>query len=321
MFALADRIRHEFVGDGIHLRAIIEFSNFCSNDCQYCGLRRSNKGLGRLRMPGGDIVALCLRAAGLGFRTVVLQSGDDHFYDREQIVEIVRKVRTETGLAITLAIGERSEEDYRAFFTAGADRYLLKHETSDRELYERLDPGLSYDRRIACLRSLKKIGYQTGSGIMVGLPGQTLESIADDILLFRELDIDMIGCGPFIPHPKTPLARFGAGSAELTYRVVALARIVTRDTHIPATTALTTLRGNRARESALCRGANVVMPNITPQPYRRGYNIYPSKGRTEAFVPALLERLQKTALKLGRFIAADPGHRVKERREFDFRQV
>lgn len=311
MYALADRIRREFVGDGIHLRAIIEFSNFCSNDCQYCGLRRSNKGLGRLRMPSGEIVAQCQRAAGLGFRTVVLQSGDDPYYDRHKIVEILGRVKSETGLAITLAIGERSEEEYRTFFSAGADRYLLKHETSDRSLYERINPGLSYDQRIACLRSLKKIGYQTGSGIMVGLPGQTLESIAVDIMLFRELDIDMIGCGPFIPHLKTPLARHGVGSAELTYRVVALCRIVTRDTHIPATTALAALRGNRARESALGRGANVVMPNITPQPYRRGYDIYPSKGRTEVFVPSLLDRLQKTALKLGRFIATDAGHRVK----------
>jgi biotin synthase len=150
---------------------------------------------------------------------------------------------------------------------------------------------------------------------MVGLPGQTLESIADDILLFRELDIDMIGCGPFIPHPATPLSRSSAGSVELTYRVVALARITTRDTHIPATTALSVRSGARARENALCRGANVVMPNITPQPYRRSYDIYPNKGRAEVFVPSLLERLRKTVLRLGRFIAEDAGDRVKNKHE------
>jgi biotin synthase len=311
LYAFADRVRREHVGDGIHLRAIIEISNFCINDCLYCGLRRSNQGLKRQRMPGGDIVAQCRRAARLGFRTVVLQSGDDPFYGQQMIVDIVRKIKSETRLAVTLALGERSEEEYRGFFSAGADRYLLKHETSDRELYERLDPGLSYDQRIACLRALKKIGYQTGSGIMVGLPGQTLESIAGDILLFRKLDIDMIGCGPFIPHPATPLARSGAGSVELTFRVVALSRIVTHDTHIPATTALSVRSGARAPENALCRGANVVMPNITPQPYRRSYDIYPSRGRAEIFVPSLLEMLHKTALRLGRFIAEDAGDRLK----------
>jgi biotin synthase len=311
LYAQADRVRREHVGDGIHLRAIIEISNFCVNDCLYCGLRRSNNGLKRQRMPSGDIVLQCRRAARLGFRTVVLQSGDDPFYGRQMIVDIVRQIKSETGLAVTLALGERSEEEYRAYFAAGADRYLLKHETSDRKLYERLDPGLSYDDRIACLRTLKQIGYQTGSGIMVGLPGQTLESIADDILLFRELDIDMIGCGPFIPHPRTPLSKYSAGSVELTYRVVALSRIATRDTHIPATTALSVRSGGRALENALCRGANVVMPNITPQPYRRSYDIYPNKGRAEAFVPSVLERLQKMALKMGRFIAEDAGDRVR----------
>jgi biotin synthase len=311
MYAFADRLRREYVGDAIHLRAIIEFSNFCRNDCLYCGLRRSNLSLRRLRMSAEKIIAQCRRAAGLGFRTVVLQSGEDPHYSRQTIVEIIQTVKRETGLAITLAIGEKSEAEYQSYFKAGADRFLLKHETSDREVYERLDPGLSYDRRLACLKALKKIGYQAGSGIMIGLPGQTLESIAADILLFRELDIDMIGSGPFIPHPHTPLARAAPGSEELTYRVVALCRIVTRDTHIPATTALAVLRGERARENALCRGANVVMPNITPQPYRRCYDIYPSKGRAEVFNGAMLRRLEKTALELGRFIAADAGHRVK----------
>lgn len=311
LFAFADRVRREHVGDAIHLRGIVEFSSFCRNDCLYCGLRRSNRGLRRLRMPVEEIVAQCRRAEALGFRTIVLQSGEDPFYGREAIVDLVGRVKGETGLAVTLAVGERSEEDYRAFFTAGADRYLLKHETSDRKLYESLDPGLSLERRIDCLRTLKRIGFQTGSGIMVGLPGQTLESIADDILLFRDLDIDMIGCGPFIPHPATPLAEEPAGSEELAYRVVALARVVTRDTHIPATTALAVTAGDAGRANALCRGANVVMPNITPQPWRRAYEIYPHKGRTEVFDPALLERLRRTARELGRFIAEDAGPRLK----------
>jgi biotin synthase len=311
LFAFADRVRREHVGDAIHLRAIVEVSSFCRNDCLYCGLRRSNRGLPRLRMPLAEIVSQCRRAAALGFRTVVLQSGEDPFYGREAVVDLLRRVKGETGLAVTLALGERSEEEYRDFFASGADRYLLKHETSDRELYERLDPGLSHERRIDCLRTLKRIGYQTGSGIMVGLPGQSLESIAGDILLFRDLDIDMIGCGPFVPHPVTPLAGAAPGSEQLTYRVVALARVVTRDTHIPATTALAVTAGEAGRANALCRGANVVMPNITPQPWRRAYEIYPNKGRAEVFDPALLERLRQTARALGRVIAEDDGPRVK----------
>ncbi len=310
LYDFADRVRREHVGDAVHLRAIVEFSSFCRNDCLYCGLRRSNHARRRLRMPLDEIVAQCRRAETLGFRTAVLQSGEDPFYGREAIAGLVRRVKAETGLAVTLAVGERSEEEYRAFFTAGADRYLLKHETSDRELYERLDPGLSHERRIGCLRLLKRIGFQTGSGIMVGLPGQSLESIADDILLFRDLDLDMIGCGPFIPHPATPLAAEPPGSEELTYRVLALARLVTRDTHIPATTALAVTAGDAGRASALCRGANVVMPNITPQPWRGAYEIYPSKGRTEVFDPSLLERLRRTLCELGRFIAEDAGERV-----------
>ncbi len=309
LFACADRVRREHVGDAIHLRAIIEFSSFCRNDCLYCGLRRSNLSLRRLRMPVDEIVSQCRRAAALGFRTVVLQSGEDPYYGREAVVDLVGRVKAETRLAVTLALGERDEGDYRAWFAAGADRYLLKHETSDRELYESLDPGLSHERRIGCLRALKRIGFQTGSGIMVGLPGQSLESIADDILLFRDLDLDMIGCGPFIPHPETPLAGAAPGSEELTYRVLALARVVTRDTHIPATTALAVMVGDAGRANALCRGANVVMPNVTPQPWRGAYEIYPNKGRTEAFSSALLDELRKTATRLGRFIAADPGQR------------
>ncbi len=320
LFDFADRVRREHVGDAIQLRAIVEFSSFCRNDCLYCGLRRSNRDLQRLRMPPGEIVVQCRRAAALGFRTVVLQSGEDPFFNREAIVDLVGRVKAETGLAVTLAVGEKSEDEYRAFFTAGADRYLLKHETSDRGLYESLDPGLSHERRIDCLRALKRIGFQTGSGIMVGLPGQTLESIADDILLFRDLDIDMIGCGPFIPHPATPLADAAPGSENLTYRVVALARIVTRDTHIPATTALAVMVGDSGRANALCRGANVVMPNITPQPWRQAYEIYPNKGRTEVFDPALLEQLRRTAAELGRFIAEDAGQRSKRAGSGDARR-
>jgi biotin synthase len=222
-----------------------------------------------------EIVAAAKAAYDKGFRTVVLQSGEDSFYTNEDYIFIIKQIKAFGDIAVTLAFGEKSEAEYRAYFEAGADRYLLKHETSDRELYHALNPGMSYENRIRCLKILKKIGFQVGSGIMIGLPGQSLESIADDILLFLELDLDMMGCGPFIPHPVTPLADARLGSVDLTYRVLALNRIVSCNAHLPVTTALLTL-DEGARELGLKRGANVIMPNLTPEKYRRLYDIYPA---------------------------------------------
>jgi biotin synthase len=215
-------------------------------------------------------------ARRLDFRTVILQSGEDSAYSGEELCTLVKRMKKELNLAITLCIGERSFEEYKEFKDAGADRYLLKFETSSLSLFKRLKPDSTYAERLRCLEWLKKLGYQVGSGNIVGLPGQTSESLAEDILLFKALDLDMIGIGPFIPHPNTPLAGTPLGDLERTLKVVALARMVTRNTHIPATTAVGTINP-AGRQKALECGANVIMPNATPKEFRKHYQVYPNK--------------------------------------------
>jgi len=309
LYRFADDIRKKYVGDAVHLRGIIEFSNYCRRGCLYCGINCANPNVVRYRIPKEEIVSICKDAYKHGYKTVVLQSGEDSFYKIEDYLYIIREIKKAGDISITLACGEKEIEDYLLFFQAGADRYLLKHETSDPELYDRLNPGMSLENRIKCLKGLKRIGYQTGSGIMIGLPGQTLDSIADDILFFLEMDIDMIGCGPFIPHPETPLRDAPVGSEELTYRVLALNRIVTRDTLLPATTALSTINEKDGRTFALQRGANVVMPNLTPFQYRKLYEIYPNKKRIEVSSANFREELKNQIESIGRFISDSPGDR------------
>jgi biotin synthase len=303
LYGFAQQIRREYMGGAIHLRGLIEFSNHCRRQCRYCGLNRNNKHITRYRMSKEEILATAREAISKGYKTVVLQSGEASCYSRQDFLSLLREIKKSGDLAITLSVGEKSPEEYRAYFEAGADRFLLKHETSDPVLYRALNPGMSLARRLKCLKVLKEIGFQTGSGIMIGLPGQTLESIADDILLFKTLAVDMIGCGPYIPHPATPLFPAKTGSEELSYRVLALNRIVNPRVHLPVTTALSTLNENRAAKLALNRGANVIMPNLTPYPYRRFYEIYPLKDKIEADTGELRKKLESLALSLGRYIA------------------
>lgn len=269
-------MRKIYMEDEVHIRAIIEFSNHCRKDCLYCGLRKSNDRLVRYRMSLEQIFQAAQEARRLDFRTVILQSGEDSAYSVEDLCTLVKRMKKELNLAITLCIGERSFEEYKRFKDVGADRYLLKFETSSPSLFKRLKPDSTYAERLRCLEWLKKLGYQVGSGNMVGLPGQTSESLAEDILLFKALDLDMIGTGPFIPHPNTPLAGTSLGDLERTLKVVALTRMVTRNTHIPATTAVGTI-DPRGRQKALQCGANVIMPNATPKEFRKHYQIYPNK--------------------------------------------
>ena len=276
LFAYADGVREKEVGDGVHLRAIIEFSNHCVNDCLYCGLRKSRKDINRYRITAPEIIASVRKAAELGYKTVVLQSGDDLFFTADDICRLVEKIKKELDMAVTLSCGERSYEEYKSMRAAGADRYLLKHETANRELYDRLHPGQSFEMRRKILTWLKELGFQTGSGSMVGLPGQTLKDIAEDILLFKKMDMDMIGVGPFIPHGDTPLAGSSAGEAEMVLKTLAVTRIVTKNTHLPATTALETIDPLGWQKALEC-GANVIMPNLTPRKYREYYEIYPGK--------------------------------------------
>lgn len=275
LFAAADRVRSEHVGDGVHLRGLIEFSNICKQNCCYCGLRRDNKQLRRYRLQPDTIVEFATKAAQYGYKTVVLQGGEDDYYDVERMSGIIRRLK-ELDLAVTLSLGEKSRAEYAAYKAAGADRYLLRIETSDKELYERLDPGQSWDNRLRCLRDLKELGFELGTGCLVGLPQQRLESLADDLLLFQELDADMVGIGPFIANADTPLANAENGSFALSRKVMALTRLLLPDSNIPATTAMEALDRN-GRMLALQSGANVVMPNVTEGEYRKLYLLYPGK--------------------------------------------
>ncbi|MEN6461332.1 MAG: [FeFe] hydrogenase H-cluster radical SAM maturase HydE [Syntrophomonas sp.] len=277
LYSAADRVRQRYVGDEVHLRGLIEFSNYCRKNCFYCGIRRGNHNADRYRMNSEEILITVGQAVQLGYRTVVLQSGEDMYYTVDKLEHLIKQIKQQFDVAITLSIGERPRQEYERLYKAGADRFLLRFETSNPQLYAQLHPDSRFDERMNILGWLKEIGYQVGSGIMVGLPGQTVDDLASDILLFKELDLDMVGIGPYICHQDTPLVGSPDGTVEMTFKVVALTRIVTRNTHIPATTALATLRPADGREKALQLGANVVMPNVTPVRYRALYELYPAK--------------------------------------------
>lgn len=286
----ADAVRVEHVGEQIHLRGLIEFANACDRLCLYCGLRQPNEKVRRYRMTADEILDCTRQAEVFGYGTVVLQSGETTDLDIDWLCDVVRRIRSTTPLAVTLSVGERSEAELAALREAGADRYLLRFETSNRALFDRIHPPRQGEHcdRIALLRTIRKLGYEVGSGVMIGIPGQTYDDLANDIELFRELDLDMIGVGPYIAHPDTPLGKhpdkLRAAPEEqvpndelMTYKTVALARLVCPEANIPATTALATLNPSEGRELALQRGANVIMPNITPVKYRESYEIYPNK--------------------------------------------
>ncbi|MDY4841778.1 MAG: [FeFe] hydrogenase H-cluster radical SAM maturase HydE [Alphaproteobacteria bacterium] len=271
----ADAVRRQYVGDEVHLRGLIEFSNICRNNCLYCGIRKGNKNVVRYHMTPEELIKTARRAADMGFKTIVMQSGEDMYYTSERMCRIIEEIK-KFDVAVTLSIGERSYEDYKAFREAGADRYLMRIETTDKDLYHKLDPQMSWQKRYECLLIIKELGYELGSGIMVGLPEQTLESIADDLLFLQDLGVDMAGIGPFIPHPDTPLAQEKGGTLHLALRTMAVMRLLLPDINIPATTAMESLHP-QGRIMALQGGANVVMPNVTEGEYRRLYELYPGK--------------------------------------------
>lgn len=275
LFKSADETRKKYVGDEVHLRGLVEFSNICRQKCKYCGLRCENKKIDRYRILKDEILKYAKTAVNMGYRTLVLQSGEDSYYNTDRMCEIISEIK-KLDVAVTLSIGERTYEEYKAFKLAGADRYLLRIETTDENLYKEMHPDMSFENRVNCLYNLKKLGYETGTGCLVGLSNQTIDSLADDILFFKELDADMVGIGPFIPHPETPLKDEAKGSFELALKVMAITRIMLKDINIPATTAMETLNPN-GRIIALQSGANVVMPNVTSQEYRSKYEIYPNK--------------------------------------------
>lgn len=308
LFRTSDDVRKTCVGDEIYLRGIIEFSNICAQNCLYCGLRRDNHSITRYRIPDDVILSSAHRIKDLHVPTIVLQSGEDDFFDRTRLCRLVSRIKEETGLVITLSVGERSRADYRAFKKAGADRYLLKHETASTEIQKRLRPGTSFENRLRCLHWLKELGYEVGTGMMVGLPLQNEETLADDILLMKQIDADMIGIGPFISHSQTPLANHPNGDPDMVLKVIAVTRLVTKTTNIPATTALVTLNPEM-RLKALSVGANVVMPDFTPYAYRKFYDIYPGKSDVNRDAASFMNHFQSEVARFGRTIGEGTGFR------------
>ncbi len=307
LLSAADRVRALFVGDAVHLRGLIEFSNYCRNDCCYCGIRRDNAQAQRYRLSVEEVIGHAAVAKKMGYQTVVMQSGEDVWFNIDKMTRIIRAIK-EMDLAVTLSIGEKSYEEYKAYRDAGADRYLLRIETTDKDLYHRLDPGMRWDNRLRCLQDLKRLGYEVGSGSMVGLPGQTTESIAEDILFFKELNIDMAGIGPFIPHAQTPLAQAKGGSLDLSLKTMALTRLLLPDINIPATTAMETLDPN-GRIIALQSGANVVMPNVTMRDYRKKYELYPGKSGVNDTADDSRTCVEEKIVSIGRKIGTGKGFR------------
>lgn len=274
----ANEIRKKYCGEDIYIRGIIEFSNNCKNDCLYCGLRKSNNILERYRMNEEEILDTCSQIIKSGIKTIVLQSGDDYSYSQEFICGLIEKIKAiSKETAITLSIGERSIEDYKAFKACGADRYLIKQETISSDLYKKLHPGQTLEKRLDLIKALKDTGFQIGVGNIIGLPGQSLEDIADDILFFENIQPDMIGISPFIAQSQTPLAKMPAPELNLVLKVIALTRIVTKNSHMPVSTAFTSLYGLESIPKALYAGCNVFMINATPPQYLKNYRIYDNK--------------------------------------------
>lgn len=331
LWAAADRLRRERVGDAVHLRGLIEVSSHCIRQCLYCGLRAGSTGLDRYRMDAATILACAREAQALGYGSVVLQGGEDPGLTRAFIADLVSRIKAETPLAVTLSLGEREDADLQAWRRAGADRYLLRFETSDPALYQRIHPSLPGvpSDRLAQLRRMRAMGYEIGTGVMVGIPGQTWDTLATDLLRFRDFDMDMIGVGPFLPSPRTPLggpdaAAFRAlpdlqvPNDELTtLKAVALTRLLCPDANLPSTTALATVNRERGRELALTRGANVVMPNVTPVAFRVRYEIYPGKACVTETAQACQGCLEGRIHALGRQVGRGPGgRRTTECKEF-----
>ena len=294
LFAAADRKRREIYGDEVYLRGLIEFTNHCRNNCYYCGIRCGNKSAERYRLGKEDILACCDEGYRLGFRTFVLQGGEDPFFTDDKICDIVYAIRSRfPDCAITLSVGEKSKESYKSFFDAGANRYLLRHETASEEHYRRLHPeNMSLANRKRCLFDLKEIGYQVGSGFMVGSPYQTTDNLIEDLRFLQSLKPDMIGIGPYITHEQTPFSSFTNGGVELTLRLISVLRLMFPYALIPSTTALGTLHP-QGRELGLKAGANVVMPNLSPVEVRKLYSLYENKictGEEAAQCRGCLER-------------------------------
>lgn len=301
LYNAADKVRKEIVGDVVEIRAAIEFSNYCIKNCNYCGIRRDNK-IVRYRMTEEQIMEGVREIQRLGIKTVILQSGEDPWYTPEKILSILRRIKRETGMRITLSIGERSKEEYKLFREAGANNYLLKIETVNEELFKRVHPDDDYHRRKECSVWLRELGYVNGSGNIIGLPGQTAEDIADDILYFKDMKIHMIGIGPFLPAKGTPYENLPPGSVDMTLKAVAVTRLVCKNVFIPATTALATLDPD-GHVKALKAGANTIMLISTPPGFRENYQIYSNKNMVD--IHKALNAIKRAERKIPKYINLD----------------
>lgn len=308
LFSKALETKQQYYGNDIYIRGLIEISNFCKNDCLYCGIRRSNKEVQRYRLSKEDIYDCCKQGYNLGFRTFVLQGGEDAYFTDELMVEIISTIKTNyPDCAITLSIGEKNYDTYLRYFNAGADRYLLRHETADSAHYSKLHPStMSSQNRKLCLINLKEIGFQTGSGFMVGSPFQTTQNLADDLLFLADLQPQMVGIGPFISHHQTPFANKTNGTLELTLYLLGLIRLMLPKVLLPATTALGTISPN-GRTLGILAGANVVMPNLSPLNIRKKYMIYDNKVATGLESSEYIELLKIEFEKIGAHIAITRG--------------
>jgi len=322
LWRAADLTRHLYVGDEVHLRGLIEVSNVCQRSCAYCGIAACAPKVERYRMTQEDILECADKALEYGFGTVVMQAGEDPGITGEWMADTIKKIKDRTGLAITLSLGERSEEDLQAWQAAGADRYLLRFETTDEDLYRRIHPNLpgGASNRIQQLLRMREIGFEIGTGVMVGIPGQTWQTLANDIYTFQNYDMDMIGIGPYIPSPGTPLEgplgemlMVEAGTQQVpsdpltTLKALALTRLVCPETNIPSTTALATLDPSSGRANGLSRGANVIMPNLTQPKYRVLYQIYPGKAGLHETADITTAKIRAQIESLGRRVGQGPG--------------
>ena len=308
----ADQVRQQVYGNEIYVRGLIEFTNYCKNDCYYCGIRKSNRNADRYRLTEEEILTCCENGYELGFRTFVLQGGEDPYYTDERMESIIRKIKKGwPDCALTLSIGEKSYDSYKRFKEAGADRYLLRHETADAVHYGQLHPKTQkLSERMDCLWNLKKLGYQVGAGFMVGSPGQTDDCLAEDLVFLQKLKPQMVGIGPFIPHHDTRFAQEPAGSVELTLYLLSVIRIMLPKVLLPATTALGTM-DPRGREKGLERGANVVMPNLSPVKNRKAYELYDNKICTGEEAAECRGCLSRRVESVGYHLVSDRGDAVE----------
>lgn len=308
LFESADRVRRAVYGNSVFIRGLIEISNYCKNNCLYCGIRRDNKNAQRYRLTPEDILKCCKAGYALGFRTFVMQGGEDNYYTDDLLCDIIKRIKSSyPDCAVTLSLGEKSKESYLKLFEAGADRYLLRHETADSAHYSKLHPDeMSWDKRISCLKALKEIGFQTGAGFMVGSPYQTKENLVKDLLFIKEFKPQMVGIGPFIPHKDTPFKDKRNGTLRDTLVMVALTRLLLPTALIPSTTALGTIAEN-GRELGIKAGANVVMPNLSPVDLRKLYSLYDGKICMDTEAAEGLEQLKKSMQNTGYEIVTDRG--------------